>query len=440
MPLESSPAGEASGAPGIWQGDEARGHWWRPRSTAGRVFFSLTALLLVSAMAVSGYYLKTYLGRDGRFRIAGAGNIESKGLSEVSRAELLPVFGEDIGRNVFFVPIAERRQQLEKIPWVERATVMRLLPDHIRVEVVERKPIAFVRQGNNAVRLVDAAGVLLDMPASVMAERNYSFPVVTGIDPADPLPARTARMAVYQRLLHDLDAGGQRISEQLSEIDLTDPEDARVLMPEPGGDILAHFGSDQFLQRYQHYKDHIAEWRQQYPRLSSVDLRYERQVVLQMAQGGNVTQPKDGEQTASAQSTPVESKPAQEKKKLSGKPSAAKAGASAVSQPVSARSGKASQTSAKKAKDAKGKLSGSAKAAAAKAVNPRTAHTKSPSSKTIKAKTTQSSSAHLTVKQQAALEKERDRKRAQARHVALNRSRTVIATSQHAAVTAGAGQ
>ena len=90
-------------------------------------------------------------------------------------------------------------------------------------------------------------------------------------------------MEVYQHLVSELDANGQHLSDQISEIDLTDPEDARVLMPEQGTDILAHFGADHFLERYQRYKAHIAEWRQQYPKLAEVDLRYEQQVVLQMA-------------------------------------------------------------------------------------------------------------------------------------------------------------
>ena len=68
---------------------------------------------------------------------------------------------------------------------------------------------------------------------------------------------------------------------------MSDPEDARVLMPEQGTDILAHFGSDHFMERYQRYKAHIAEWRQQYPKLAEVDLRYEQQVVLQMTGGAN---------------------------------------------------------------------------------------------------------------------------------------------------------
>jgi cell division protein FtsQ len=142
--------------------------------------------------------------------------------------------------------------------------------------------VAFVRQ-DQQIGLVDANGVLLSMPAATMAQHHYSFPVVTGIDPRDPQSSRKARMAVYERLLAELDANHQHYSEQISEIDLTDPEDARVLMPEQGDDILAHFGDDRFLERYQRYKAHIAEWRQQYPRLAAVDLRYERQVVLEMA-------------------------------------------------------------------------------------------------------------------------------------------------------------
>jgi cell division protein FtsQ len=246
----------------------------------------LAVLVALGLCITSAVLAKAYLSRDSRFRIAGAGNIEAIGLTEVTRAEMLPVFGEDIGRNIFFVPLSERRKQLEAIPWVERATVMRLLPDRIRVSVVEREPVAFVRQGQQ-VGLVDAEGILLSMPAATMAQHHYSFPVVTGINPRDPLPAREMRMAVYERLLAELDANNQHLSEQISEIDLTDPQDARVSMPEQGRDIVAHFGDDRFLDRYQRYKAHIGEWRQQYPKLAAVDLRYESQVVLEMTPGTN---------------------------------------------------------------------------------------------------------------------------------------------------------
>jgi cell division protein FtsQ len=247
----------------------------------------VSVLTVFSGAAIGVLYLKSYLSRDGRFRIEGSSNIEATGLTEVSRKQMLPVFGEDIGRNIFFVPLSERRRELEEIPWVEHATVMRVLPDQLRVSLVERKPVAFVRQGNT-IGLVDANGVLLSMPAAAMAQHHYSFPVVTGIDPADPIASRKARIAVYLRMLAELDANNQRFSEQISEIDLTDPEDARVLMPEQGDDILAHFGEDKFAERYRRYKENIAQLRKQFPQLKSVDLRYDQDMVLQMKNAATV--------------------------------------------------------------------------------------------------------------------------------------------------------
>lgn len=270
--------------------DEPRRPWYRPRSKAGRIFLGLGAVLVLGSVTACAMALTRSLERDARYRITGTGNIEATGLTEVSRAQMLPVFGEDIGRNIFFVPLDLRRRQLEQLPWIKRATVMRLLPDRISVSIVERQPVAFTRVGSR-IGLVDADGVLLSMSAASMARHHYSFPVITGIDPGDPADARKTRMAVYLRMMSDLDSTGQHYSQQISEIDLTDPEDARILMPEQGTDILAHFGEDHFLERYRRYKSHIVEWRQQYPRLASVDLRYDQQVVLDMASGATASQP-----------------------------------------------------------------------------------------------------------------------------------------------------
>jgi len=256
--------------------------WWRPRSTFGRTLLGMATVMALCGLTALGILTRNYVTRDPHFRIPGAANVQSTGLSEVKRAEVLPVFGEDIGRNIFFVPLSTRRKQLEAIPWVQQATVMRFLPDRLSVSIVERTPVAFVRQGDQ-VELADADGVILSMPPAMMAQHHYSFPVVAGIDAKDSLASRRARMAVYQRFLAELDQNHQHLTDQVSEIDLSDPEDLRATMPEQGSDILAHFGDDHFLDRLQIYKSHIAEWRQRYPKLIGVDLRYAGDVPLEMA-------------------------------------------------------------------------------------------------------------------------------------------------------------
>ncbi len=252
------------------------------------VGLSTAAVLLVLADRAA----RRFLEQDPHFRIASSSSIQILGADPnqggVGRPELLGIFGADIGRNIFFVPLRARQTQLEQLPWVAHATVMRLLPDRLSVTVVERVPVAFVRLGSR-VGLADAEGVLLTLPPAVLAARHYSFPVVTGVSPSDPPEARAARMHLYTRFVAELDSGGAPasapISAQLSEVDLADLEDVRAIVPAQGTDILLHFGDSDFLARYRSYQQHLGEWRQQYPHLSAIDLRYDRQVVLKMADG-----------------------------------------------------------------------------------------------------------------------------------------------------------
>ena len=257
--------------------DWARTRW-------GRVIVIASLLALLAGVVWLVITVRDFLDHDPRFRIDSSASIQTVGNSQLTRDELLSVFGSDIGRNVFFIPLAKRRSELEQIPWVEHATVMRILPNQLRVTVRERTPIAFVRIGDK-IKLVDADGVILDMPPAMMAARHFSFPVVTGINPADPLSVRAPRMRLYQRFIADLDSGSEKISSNLSEIDLSDTEDVRATIPAGATDMLLHFGDEKFLARYHTYTSHLAEWQQQYTHLASVDLRYDTQVVLKMADG-----------------------------------------------------------------------------------------------------------------------------------------------------------
>jgi cell division protein FtsQ len=252
------------------------------RTNAGRVILGFAALVVAALVVLVVMAVKNFLDHDPRFRIDSASSIQINGNSQLTRADLLTVFGSDIGRNLFFVPLTDRRKQLEQVPWVAHATVMRILPNQLRVAIVERTPIAFVRIGNQ-IKLVDADGVLLDMQPAALAAKHYSFPVVTGINPQDPLSVRRPRMRLYQKFMNEIDSSGEKLSKNLSEIDLSDPEDVQGLVSSGGSDILLHFGQDNFLERWHEYQAHLAEWKQQYPRLASVDLRYDRQVVLKMA-------------------------------------------------------------------------------------------------------------------------------------------------------------
>jgi cell division protein FtsQ len=251
----------------------------------------LTWVVLSIAVAFIGFAAAASLYHYGehswRFRIDTSDDIEIVGLQNVTRYQIMEVMGGDIGRNIFFVPLAERKQLLEKIPWVESASVMRFVPNRLRIEIRERTPVAFARVGSK-ILLIDSVGTLMELPAA--GKKKYSFPVILGMNPGEPASTRAARMKIYNDLVSQLDASGAHYSQDLSEVDLSDAEDVKVVASDAQGEVLVHLGSSTYLERYKVYQSHVREWRQQFDKLESVDLRYDRQIIVNPDLQGTVRQ------------------------------------------------------------------------------------------------------------------------------------------------------
>ncbi|HEY7354326.1 MAG TPA: FtsQ-type POTRA domain-containing protein [Terriglobales bacterium] len=246
-----------------------------PKKTARRLLWAVIAVILAGLAFVAAAALYHYSEHAARFRLDSSDNIELAGLSNVTRAQIMEVMGGDIGRNIFFIPLNRRQKQLEQIPWVQSASVMRFAPNRIKIQIYERTPVAFARLGSR-VMLIDAGGVLMDLTS----KKRYSFPLIAGISTSEPLTTRAAQMKIYNELVRQLDSGGARYSQDLSEVDLGDPEDVRVLTNDRDGAVLVHLGSSNYLERFKIYAANLRAWRQQFSKLDSVDLRYDRQIIV----------------------------------------------------------------------------------------------------------------------------------------------------------------
>ncbi len=246
-----------------------------PKKTANRLLWGCVAVGILCGVAVAAAALYEYGEHSWRFRVESSDNIEITGMQNVSKAQIMEVMGADIGRNIFFVPLAQQKEQLEQIPWVESASVMRFVPNRLKVEVHERTPVAFARVGPR-ISLIDAGGTLMELPQ----KHKYSFPVILGMNPGEPLSTRAPRMKSYNELVGELDSGGAHYSQDLSEVDLSDLENLKVRVNDPAGDVLVELGSSDYLKRYKTYVSHVQEWRQQFPKLESVNLRYDNQVIV----------------------------------------------------------------------------------------------------------------------------------------------------------------
>src|SRR5579864_7719186 len=246
-----------------------------PKKTASRILWGAVVATALGVLVVLAAGLYQYGERSWRFRINSSDNIEITGMENVTKAQIMEVMGADIGRNIFFIPLAQQKRQLEQIPWIETASVMRFVPNRLKVEIHERAPVAFARVGPR-IELIDAGGTLMELPA----KHKYSFPVILGMNPGEPLSTRAPRMKAYTELIRELDSGGARYSQDLSEVDLSDLDNLKVRVNDPAGDVLVQLGSSNYLKRYKIYVTHAQEWRQQFQKLESVNLRYDNQVIV----------------------------------------------------------------------------------------------------------------------------------------------------------------
>jgi cell division protein FtsQ len=206
--------------------------------------------------------------------------IEVNGNHIVSREAVLQQFVHDGGRSVLRVPLDARRSALEEISWVESATVQRILPNRLRVDLTERTPVAFLRNGTE-LALIDAHGVILDRPHG----EDLQFPIVTGLSENMPRQERGKRMQTYQEFMNDIDLVRSGSSDRVSEVDLANPKDLRAVMTgiasasDPQA-VTIHFGAGDFTGKYRMVVENLAQWQASNGRVHSIDLQYAKQVVL----------------------------------------------------------------------------------------------------------------------------------------------------------------
>lgn len=258
---------------------------------AWRTYLRVTMWAAVGvAGAAAGYESVRFLLASPEMALIHPEQISVEKNHYVTLGSVRQVFAVDRNKSVLRIPLDTRRRQLEAIPWVEQATVRRALPNGIQIEITERTPIAFLRDGSD-LALVDVHGVILDRPL----EGDFSFPVVTGINSDTPLEDREKRMQLFSGFMQGIESAHAGASEQVSEVDLSDDKDLQATLTGFGssdvsGDaaggaaaaspLIVHFGDSDFEGKYETLIENIAQWRATAGRIQSVDLRFSREAVV----------------------------------------------------------------------------------------------------------------------------------------------------------------
>jgi cell division protein FtsQ len=233
-----------------------------------------------AAVATVGVYSARYLLYSPQMMLIKPDQIEVSGNRIVVREDIQRLFMSDRNRSMVRIPLDKRRAQVQELPWVEDASVQRILPNRLRVFITERTPIAFFRNGAELV-LIDAHGVLLDRPEG----EDYRFPIVTGLSENMPREEREKRMQTYQEFMKDADLVKPGSSDQVSELDLSNPRDLKAVLTGlvSGPDsqaVTVHFGQSDFTGKYRMLIENFAQWQANAGPVRSIDLQYSRQVVV----------------------------------------------------------------------------------------------------------------------------------------------------------------
>jgi len=233
-----------------------------------------------AAAMTAGVFATRYLLYSPQMLLLKPDQIEVSGNNIVQREEIVKLFVHDRERSVVRIPLDTRRSQMEELSWVQEANVQRILPNHLRVQIVERTPVAFFRNGTE-LTLIDAHGVLLDRPEG----EDFHFPIVTGLSESMPREEREKRMGIYTEFMKDIDLVRPGSSDRVSEIELGNPRDLRAVLTGLGGGqdaeaVTVHFGHEDFTGKYRMLVENFAQWQANAGKVQSIDLQYSRQVVV----------------------------------------------------------------------------------------------------------------------------------------------------------------
>jgi cell division protein FtsQ len=140
----------------------------------------VAALLLILATGERGARLATAVGADVNSRLADAGfrlaAVRVKGASPLATADILRAAGLYKDQPLAGLDLNDVRRRIESVGWVHDVRVVRLLPDTLLIQVVERRQLA-VWQVDGRRQVIDVRGA--PIPEADPA-RFTSLPLVVG--------------------------------------------------------------------------------------------------------------------------------------------------------------------------------------------------------------------------------------------------------------------
>lgn len=247
------------------------------------LFTALSMVLLaIYGMWTNGVFERAglYTAQTGEEALRTGGvsvqGVTVRGREYVSEEEVLAMLDARAGQLLFDFDADAARARIESLPWVKTARVMRLLPDRLHVDLVERVPFS-LWQINGEFRLIDREGVALTTLDNDSIGPFFHLPHVVGeganLHAAELLAALEQAPVLKSRLRAANRIGDRRWDLRLDngiDIRLPDTDVARAIR-----DVAALDSEHRLLAR----------------RISMIDLRQPDVLIIRPLKGATDTRP-----------------------------------------------------------------------------------------------------------------------------------------------------
>jgi cell division protein FtsQ len=138
-------------------------------------------------LAVVAGLLAVLLWRLSDSSLFGLSGVEVTGVRELTAAQVVRASAVRVGEPVLRIDLEAVRARVERLPWVEHATVTRVAPSGLRIRVTERTAAASLA-GGGRYWLVAADGTVLEAAGRYPKDRPRGIPHVGGVPVGDYAP------------------------------------------------------------------------------------------------------------------------------------------------------------------------------------------------------------------------------------------------------------
>jgi len=241
----------------------------RRRSSTSRVAWLAARLLVLIGIAGYGAYQGvTLIAASPALQI---GHVVVRGHERLSTGEVLALVEGLRGQNILGVSLETWQDKLLSSPWVESASIRRVLPSTLEITVRERRAMGIGRVGTS-LYLIDARGVIVDEYGPAYAD--IDLPIIDGLatspqEGGSIIDATRAEFAA--RVIASLSTRPE-IAKQVSQLDVGNLHDAVVLLD--GDPAMLRLGDTDFVARLQQYIDLAPALRDRLTAIDYVDLRF----------------------------------------------------------------------------------------------------------------------------------------------------------------------